>query len=111
MVVDAPVVTGQGDGAVPDAGVREVAGSLGQGPAAGTLVDLYAQIDGGDLQRAKGASRVVEVICDIGISAGGAGIGGIPGAADATLRCGRHRRKNDGQTAAGHCAHRHAAGR
>lgn len=76
MVVDAPVVARQGDGAVPDAGVREVAGSLGQGPAAGALVDLYAQVDGGDLQRAKGASRVVEVICDIGISAGGAGIDG-----------------------------------
>lgn len=50
MVVDAPVVARQGDGAVPDAGVREVAGSLGQGPAAGALVDLYAQVDGGDLE-------------------------------------------------------------
>ena len=40
MVVDAPVVARQGDGSVPDAGVREVAGSLDQGPAAGTLIDL-----------------------------------------------------------------------
>lgn len=53
MVGDTPVMASQSHGSVPDTGVGKVSGTLGQGAAAGALIDLYRQANGRDLQRTK----------------------------------------------------------
>ena len=50
MVVDTPIVASQGNSAVPDTRVCEVACSLGQCAAPGALINLHTEANGGDFQ-------------------------------------------------------------
>lgn len=51
MVGNTPVMSGQGYSAIPDTSVGKVPGALGQGAASSSLIDLYRQANGRDLQR------------------------------------------------------------
>lgn len=71
VVVDAPVVPGEGHIAVPDGGVLEVPGASGQRFAVRTLIDSDAQANGRDLQRPQVPGGVVEVAGDLGVAGRG----------------------------------------
>ena len=108
MVVDTPIVASQGNSAVPDTRVCEVACSLGQCAAPGALINLHTEANGGDFQSSQITTRIVEIIGHIGITARGTGSSRTARAGIACVFAGR-RREYDGHIAAGDSAYRHAA--
>ena len=85
VIVHPSVMSGEAGISIPDAGVGEVAGTLLQRGAVRPLVDLDGEVDSGDLQGSQAAVAVVEIACHLGVSARGAALGDIGGAAAGDL--------------------------